>query len=134
MQRFSSLLIRSCVAAAVLAGVSACGSLRGDEHAGGAGVGGQSLSVVPVAAESPEDVAITQNVRMQLSRDLPLAEIDVRTAQGKVELRGTVEDTESARKAVKVALAIDGVRGVVNQLDVSADAGGRGTSLAATTF
>ncbi len=63
---------------------------------------------------------------------MPLAEIDVRTAQGKVQLRGTVEDAESARKAVKGALAIDGVRGVVNDLDVAPEGSGRGTALAAT--
>jgi osmotically-inducible protein OsmY len=57
-------------------------------------------------------------VRSQLARELPTAAVDVTTAQGKVELRGTVTDAEEARRAVKGALAVEGVRGVLNELTV----------------
>jgi osmotically-inducible protein OsmY len=63
-------------------------------------------------------VAITETVREQIARDVPDSRIDVATEQGKVALSGTVDDAEAARKAVKNALAVEGVRGVVNELQV----------------
>lgn len=126
MHRLTSGLVRSSLLVFAAAGLAACGSQPGARVA----ATGQSLAVAP----APEDEAISQNVRMQLAREVPLAEIDVHTAQGKVQLSGTVEDTEAARKAVKGALATEGVRGVVNDLDVSKEGGDRGTSLAATAF
>jgi osmotically-inducible protein OsmY len=68
--------------------------------------------------KTEDDSTITRNVREQLARELPTAALDVSTAQGKVELRGTVTDAEEARRAVKGALAVEGVRGVLNELTV----------------
>lgn len=130
MSRVKSGLIHASAIVLAVAGLTACGSLPGNRAA----VVGESLPAPAPVVPAPQDEAISQNVRVQLAHDVPLAEIDVRTAQGKVKLRGTVDDAESARKAVKGALAIEGVRGVVNDLDVAAQGAGRGASLAATAF
>ena len=129
MQRFTSRLLRSSVPLLALAGLAACGSLPGAHSAAG-----ESVTIPATAAAPPMDNDITQSVRTNLARELPLAEISVQTAQGKVQLRGTVEDTDAARRAVKGALAVEGVRGVVNDLNVSPEASGRGAALAASTL
>ena len=128
MQRIDTGFVRSSLVLMALTSFAACSSLPGTPSA----APGKRLAEAPVAAPAPEDGAITQNVRSQLARDIPLAEIEVTTAQGKVQLSGTVDDSEEARRAVKGALAVDGVRGVVNDLDVAPESTDRGRSVAAT--
>lgn len=70
----------------------------------------------PVVQE--HDAQLVSEVRDQIAQSTAPATIDVTAAQGKIELRGTVADADEARRAVKSALAVDGVRGVVNDLKV----------------
>jgi osmotically-inducible protein OsmY len=107
-------------AMAIAAGTAACSTLREPAH--------------PTAASSPQDSAIARNVRDQLATEVPTAGIDVKAAQGKVELSGTVEDADAARRAVKGALAVDGVRGVVNDLDVAPEDATHEPALSASTL
>ncbi len=81
-----------------------------------------------LAATRTEDSAITQNIREKLAEEVPGAAIQVATAQGKVALTGTVGDPDAARRAVKGALSVDGVRGVVNDLDVAPGAAAPATT------
>lgn len=127
MKRHSSLPGLLCVTA-IAAAFAGCSTLRSAPVADGHGI----ASSTP--ASLPQDSALAQNVRDQLARDLPLSEIDVKTAQGKVELTGTVEDADAARRAVKGALAVEGVRGVVNDLKVAPEGDGRGPALSASTL
>jgi Flp pilus assembly secretin CpaC len=129
MQRHMPGFLRSSLALIAVVTLAACSSLPETPPVGP----GKRLAQAPVTAPAPQDEAITQNVRSQLSREVPLADIGVSTAQGKVQLTGTVDDSEQARRAVKGALAIDGVRGVVNDLDVAKD-GADGTALAASAL
>jgi osmotically-inducible protein OsmY len=78
-----------------------------------------------------EDSAISQSIREKLAEELPGAAIEVATDHGKVALTGTVADSEAARKAIKGALAVEGVRGVVNDLDVEPGAAGASATLSA---
>lgn len=78
-----------------------------------------AATVAPAAAVvSQKDAALVGEVRDQISQNIAPATIDVTVAQGKIELHGTVADADEARKAVKTALAVEGVRGVVNDLDI----------------
>lgn len=90
-------------------------------------------SVVPSATEA-QDSEITETVRAQLAREVPQEDIAVTTAQGKVALSGTVDDTDAARRAVRGALAVDGVRGVRNDLKVEPDAEAAPSTLSAATL
>lgn len=72
-----------------------------------------------LANSRTNDGAITRDVQQKLARTVPSGEIAVSTSQGKVELSGQVSDADEARRAVKNALAVEGVRGVVNDLDVA---------------
>lgn len=65
------------------------------------------------------DTALAAQVREQMATVGPVSGIDVRSDQGKVELRGSVADAGEARRAVKMALAVEGVRGVVNELEIA---------------
>jgi osmotically-inducible protein OsmY len=110
----SKVLLTAVLLGGTLAG---CGSTP---HTAAA----HAQAVPPVIASSaPVDDTITAMIREQIARELPMAAIEVSTAQGKVQLRGTVADTEAARRAVKGALGVEGVRGVVNNLTISPESG-----------
>ena len=131
MQRLATGTLRFTAVLVTIAGLAACGSLGGSRNS----AAGQRIAAAPAPAvvPAPQDATITEGVRSQLAREVPLADIDVHTAQGKVELHGTVADAEDARRAVKGALSIEGVRGVVNDLDVAPSESGH-ASLAASTL
>jgi len=130
MQRHTPGYVRSGLTLIALAALAGCSSIPEAP----APAPGKRLAQAAATAPAPQDETITQNVRSQIAREVPLAAIDVHTEQGKVELRGTVEDSEAARKAVKGALATEGVRGVVNELDVEPDASTRTSIAAASTY
>jgi hypothetical protein len=130
MHSLTAGLVRSSLALLATAALAACSSLPTTPAAG---PGKRLAEAAPATTPAPQDAAITQNVRSQLAREMPLAAgIDVQTDQGKVALSGTVENAEEARRAVKGALAVEGVRGVVNDLDVAPEeSAGAEASLAA---
>jgi osmotically-inducible protein OsmY len=90
-------------------------------------------AATPVAPGA-QDVQISETVREHIAREAPEADIAVATAQGKVALTGTVENAEMARRAVKGALAVDGVHSVVNDLKVAPEAAGTDPALSASTL
>lgn len=83
---------------------------------------GCASAPAPEAVESLSmDAALTEQVRSEVRQAVPAASIDVRSSQGKVALSGPVPDAETARQAVRSALAVEGVRGVVNEMQISGD-------------
>lgn len=88
-------------------------------------------SAPPQAASAPQTVPVVNQhdqqlvseVRDQLAQQVGPETVSVTAAQGKIALRGTVADADEARRAVKSALAVEGVRGVVNDLKVGEPTG-----------
>lgn len=72
------------------------------------------------ASNAVADAAITASVNAELARDKELSalRIDVDTAGGRVVLRGTAPNEAARERAARLAQAVDGVRGVENQLVV----------------
>jgi Flp pilus assembly secretin CpaC len=121
LQRKSLLILPAALIGLALAG---CGTAPPT-------VDNNVQSVVP-GATSAQDTEITETVRAELAREVPQADIEVTTAQGKVALSGTVEDSDAARRAVRGALAVEGVRGVRNDLTVEPDTDSSASLSAAT--
>lgn len=73
------------------------------------------------AGNKVRDAAITTEINAKLALDdrLSATQIDVDTVGGRVVLRGTAPDAQAREQATRIAMAIDGVRGVDNQLVVS---------------
>jgi hyperosmotically inducible periplasmic protein len=72
------------------------------------------------AATAVSDASITTTINAELARDAALdpSKIDVDTAQGRVVLRGSAPDDAAKERAKRIALAVNGVRGVDNYLSV----------------
>jgi len=72
-------------------------------------------------ASATSDVAITTSINAQLAHDSALdpSKIDVDTHQGRVVLRGSAPDEQAKERAKRIALAVDGVKGVDNYLSVN---------------
>jgi osmotically-inducible protein OsmY len=72
------------------------------------------------AATVVNDATITTTITAELARDAALdpTKIDVDTAQGRVVLRGSAPDEQAKERAKRIALAVNGVRGVDNYLTV----------------
>lgn len=67
-----------------------------------------------------KDAAITTAVNAELARDRSLSalKIDVDTSNGRVFLRGSAPDEQARERATQLALRVDGVVSVVNELQV----------------
>ena len=70
--------------------------------------------------ESDKDAAISRAVKEMFLKDkaVDLTEINVRTTDGSVELRGTVPSLEAREHAIKLAWKVAGVQAVANHLEV----------------
>lgn len=85
-------------------------------------VAGASVAETPpaakLAAEQPDDGAITEKVKAAIAEDAALAgaDISVETVQGEVRLNGTVGNAGDIQKATAVAFSVSGVRKVQNNL------------------
>lgn len=68
-----------------------------------------------------DDTRITTEVKTNLAaaKDLRSGQIHVTTTAGVVMLQGTVHDSEIVSRAEAIAKAVNGVRGVTNELSVS---------------
>jgi hyperosmotically inducible protein len=68
-----------------------------------------------------DDTAITTEVKAKLTAERlsNLAKIEVKTDDGIVTLNGTVDSADRAIRAAQIAGAVNGVRGVVNNLHVA---------------
>lgn len=73
------------------------------------------------AGQNIDDAAITASVKSQLVADKAanLTRIDVDTNNGVVYLNGTVESSEQRARAEQLARRVDGVKKVVNNLQVA---------------
>ena len=71
-------------------------------------------------ATAVTDAGITTTINAELARDPALdpSKIDVDTSQGRVVLRGSAPDDAAKERAKRIALAVNGVRGVDNYLSV----------------
>jgi osmotically-inducible protein OsmY len=85
------------------------------------------LRVRPVALDARDDVDVTAAVIQALVDDdqVPADDIEVKTREGTVTLRGLVELSSQRQRAARIALGVGGVERVVNRLkvwlEVSAD-------------
>ena len=70
--------------------------------------------------ESDKDAAISKAVKETFLKDkaVDLTDVNVRTTDGSVELRGTVPSLEAREHAFKLAWKVTGVQAVVNHLEV----------------
>jgi osmotically-inducible protein OsmY len=70
--------------------------------------------------ESDKDAAISKAVKENFLKDkaVDLTDVNVRTTNGSVELRGTVPSLEAREHAVKLAWKVAGVQAIVNHLEV----------------
>ncbi|MBX3703703.1 MAG: BON domain-containing protein [Steroidobacteraceae bacterium] len=73
---------------------------------------------VQLAAEQPDDGAITEKVKAAIAEDAALAgaDISVETVQGKVRLDGYVGNAGDIQKATALAFSVSGVKKVENNL------------------
>ena len=83
------------------------------------GVGCQSLTG-KTAGTNVDDTAITASVKAKLVADKPtnLTRVDVDTNHGTVYLNGSVETAEQKAHAEQLAWQANGVKSVVNNLQV----------------
>lgn len=72
------------------------------------------------AGETVDDATITAAVKTKLAgeRAATLTRVDVDTTRGVVYLNGVVDDPVLRTRATQLALEVDGVREVVNNLQV----------------
>jgi hyperosmotically inducible protein len=72
------------------------------------------------AGRNIDDAAITASVKSSLVADKAsnLTRVDVDTTNGVVSLNGVVESPEQKNRAAQLAGRVDGVRNVVNNLQV----------------
>ena len=70
--------------------------------------------------ESDKDAAISKAVKETFLKDkaVDLTDVNVRTTDGSVVLRGTVPSLEAREHAIKLAWKVAGVQAVVNHLEV----------------
>ena len=120
----SRQLSLSTMAASLVAAIAlvACG--RADEATAGLEAGhttAQTANSTAPAAAPVNDASITTVITAELARDATLdpTRIDVDTAQGRVVLRGSAPDDEAKERAKRIALAVNGVKGVDNYLTVN---------------
>jgi hyperosmotically inducible periplasmic protein len=88
-------------------------------------VGNQiETKVVPAAKEALSNASITAKVKSRLAQDpaINALYVNVDTSEGRVTLSGKVALPEQKAEAEKVARETDGVRDVVNQLQVTGNA------------
>jgi hyperosmotically inducible protein len=73
------------------------------------------------AGRNVDDAALTASVNAALVSDKPsnFTRIDVDTTNGVVALNGTVESAEQRARAEQLARRVDGVKRVVNNLQVA---------------
>jgi osmotically-inducible protein OsmY len=73
------------------------------------------------AGRNVDDAALTASVNAALVADKPsnFTRIDVDTTSGVVSLNGTVETAEQRARAEQLASRVDGVKRVVNNLQVA---------------
>jgi hyperosmotically inducible protein len=104
--------------AITLAGCSGL-MLGGGSGSGSSGSGGTGTSQSSGSTQ-PSDIAITGMVREAFSGDprVSTSPISVSTRQGMVELAGTARGYEARETAEKLAMAVDGVKGVDNRIAV----------------
>ena len=83
--------------------------------------------VVPAAKQLISDTNITAKVKSQLAGDPAINALTVKvdTSDGRVTLSGKVALAEQKAEAEKVARQVDGVKDVVNQIDVVAPVPGK---------
>ncbi|GJL61991.1 MAG: hypothetical protein NPIRA04_06450 [Nitrospirales bacterium] len=72
------------------------------------------------AGTTVDDGMITSSVNAKLAQDSmsSLARIDVDTERGVVMLSGIVEDSEAKHRAEQIAMQVEGVKSVTNNLQV----------------
>ena len=84
---------------------------------------GNLPSTRETAETTPGDIALVSKVESALAAETALhgSSIAVKAADGVVTLLGSTKDPELRSMAAQVALSIDGVRSVKNELTISAD-------------
>jgi hyperosmotically inducible periplasmic protein len=78
-------------------------------------------NAIDAVQSKTKDAAITASVNAELAKDSQLSalSINVDTVEGKVALRGNAPDAISRERATTLAMRVDGVKSVDNQLMVA---------------
>jgi hyperosmotically inducible periplasmic protein len=84
-------------------------------------LGGCQATTGRTAGRNIDDASLTASVNAALVADKPsnFTRIDVDTTNGVVALNGTVESPEQRARAEQLATRVDGVKKVINNLQVS---------------
>ena len=79
------------------------------------------------ATDKVMDATITAaiNAKLAMEGNLNAVNIEVDTADGKVVLRGSAPDEQARAKATQLAMSVEGVRGVDNQLVLAGKSAGK---------
>ena len=103
-------------------------------------VGLALVSTAPAAAAGRtigqiiDDAAIVAEVKTKLTAEKlsNLTAIDVKSESGIVTLAGTVDSTDRAARAVQIASGVNGVKTVLNNIEISGSGAAAGTATAGT--
>jgi hyperosmotically inducible periplasmic protein len=121
----SQQLSWSTIGVSLFAALALVACERADHATAGLEAGHTTAQVekltAPAAAEGTSDASISSAIAAQLARDgaLDPTRIDIDTAKGRVVLRGSAPDDAAKERAKRIALGVDGVKGVDNYLTVS---------------
>jgi len=93
-------------------------------------IGGVVSAHARTVGEFIDDTRISAEGTTKLAAESPsnFLKIDVRTESGMVTLSGTVDSSERRARAAQIAGAVNGVKGLVNNIQVAGAASGSGTS------
>src|SRR6267378_5843172 len=93
-------------------------------------IGGVVSAHARTVGEFIDDTRISAEVTTKLAAESPsnFLKIDVRTESGVVTLSGTADSSEKRARAAQIAGAVNGVKGLVNNIQVAGAASGSGTS------
>jgi hyperosmotically inducible periplasmic protein len=120
----SQQLSLSTIGVSLFAALALVACERADHATAGLEAGHTTAQVAPPtapAAGAVSDTSISTAIAAQLARDgsLDPTRIDIDTAKGRVVLRGSAPDDAAKERAKRIALSVDGVKGVDNYLTVS---------------
>jgi hyperosmotically inducible protein len=103
-------------------------------------VGLALVSAAPAAAAGRtigqiiDDATIVAEVKTKLTAEKlsNLTKIDVKSESGVVTLAGTVDSTDRAARAVQIASSVNGVKAVLNNMDIAGGGATAGTATSST--
>jgi osmotically-inducible protein OsmY len=124
MRRASRMIVGACLAAGLAASLSGCVTLA----VGGAATAGVAVSEERGLGGALTDTRIRTDINAKwfnASMDV-LQKVDLSIEEGRVHLTGTVPTAEMRLQAVKLVWQVEGVRQVIDDIEVGEDKSGVG--------